>query len=217
SFQPHFARGDASRRVEQADHRHAGDRLAGAGFAHHAEHLARRNGEGDVIDRGQVSAPGRKLHLEVIDLENHLSLGLSASRSQSPSRLTDSTRITSAAPGNTVIHHSPDRRNSLPTRISVPSDGCVAGTPTPRNDSVASVMMAVPMLMVASTSTGPITFGSTCDSMMASGRRPMTRAACTYSFSRSTMVEPRTVRAYCTQPETPIEKISTGMAIDPAM
>ena len=51
------------------------------------------------------------------------SFGLSASRSQSPSRLTDSTSTTSAMPGNTVIHHSPENRKSLPTRISVPSDG----------------------------------------------------------------------------------------------
>ena len=32
------------------------------------------------------------------------------------------------------------------------------------------------------------------------GGTPMTRAACTYSLLRSTSVEPRTVRAYCTQP-----------------
>ena len=48
---------------------------------------------------------------------------------------------------------------------------------------------------------------------MASGWRPITRAACTYSLFRSTSVEPRTVRAYCTQPEKPIESTSTGMAI----
>ena len=41
-----------------------------------------------------------------------------------------------------VIHQSPENRKSLPMRISVPSDGWVGGTPTPRNDSVASVMMA---------------------------------------------------------------------------
>ena len=46
-------------------------------------------------------------------------------------------------------------------RISVPSDGWVGGTPTPRNDSVASVMMAMARLIVAITSTGPITLGST--------------------------------------------------------
>ena len=42
-----------------------------------------------------------------------------------------------------VIHHSPEKRKSLPTRMSVPSDGDVGGTPTPRNDSVASVMIAL--------------------------------------------------------------------------
>ena len=40
----------------------------------------------------------------------------------------------------------------------------------------------------------------------------MTRAACTYSLFFSTSVEPRTVRAYCTQFEMPIAKISTNSA-----
>ena len=99
-----------------------------------------------------------------------------------------------------MIHHSPENRKSLPMRISVPSDGCVGGTPTPRNDSVASVRIAVATWIVASTSTGPMTLGSTCFRMMRSGATPTTRAACTYSLLRSTSVEPRTVRAYCTQP-----------------
>ena len=37
----------------------------------------------------------------------------------------------------------------------------------------------------------------------------MMRAACTYSLLRSTSVEPRTVRAYCTQPVRAIAMIST--------
>ena len=61
----------------------------------------------------------------------------------------------------------------MPTRISVPSDGRVAGTPTPRKESVASVMIAVAIWMVAITSTGPVTLGSTWASMIASGRRPL--------------------------------------------
>ena len=48
--------------------------------------------------------------------------------------------------------------------------------------------------------------------MMPSGEMPITRAACTYSLFFSTMVEPRTVRAYCTQFDMPIAKISTAMA-----
>ena len=98
-----------------------------------------------------------------------------------------------------VIHHSPENKNSLPIRISVPSDGCVGGTPTPRKDSVASVRIAVAILIVASTSTGPSTLGSRWRAMMPSGGMPITRAACTYSLFFSTIVEPRTVRAYCTQ------------------
>ena len=53
--------------------------------------------------------------------------------------------------------------------------------------------------MVAITSTGPMTLGSTWRTMISSGDRPITRAACTYSLFFSTSVEPRTVRAYCTQ------------------
>ena len=74
-------------------------------------------------------------------------------------------------------------------------------------------MIAVAIWMVAMTRTGPITLGSTWRSMIASGWRPMTRAAWTYSLFFSTSVEPRTVRAYCTQPEIPMDKISTGIAI----
>ncbi len=41
---------------------------------------------------------------------------------------------------------------------------------------------------------------------------PITRAACTYSLFFSTIVEPRTVRAYCTQFASAIARISTGTA-----
>src|SRR3546814_15753206 len=66
------------------------------------------------------------------------SFGFRASRSQSPNRLTASTRMASAAPGKMVIHHEPENRKSLPTLTRVPSDGEVAGTPMPRNDRVDS-------------------------------------------------------------------------------
>src|SRR5580765_3227304 len=149
SFQAHLAGGDAPRPLEQADDAEAGDRLAGARLAHHAENLPRGDREAHVVDRDQVATSRREFNLEMLDFENHLSFGLRASRSQSPSRLTESTSSTSAAPGTTVIHHWPENRKSLPMRISVPSEGVVGGTPTPRKDRVASVMMAMPMLSVA--------------------------------------------------------------------
>ena len=182
--------GDAARRLEQADDRHAGERLAGARFADHAEHLARRDRERDVVDRDRAcraASETRRADASTSSSDAHRSFGLSASRSQSPSRLTDSTSITSATPGNTVIHHSPENRKSLPTRISVPSEGCVGGTPTPRNDSVASVMIAVAMWIVAMHQHRAHHVRQHVRSMIASGRRPMTRAACTYSLFFSTM------------------------------
>ena len=86
----------------------------------------------------------------------------------------------------------------------VPSDGSVGGRPTPRNDSVASVMTASARLMVAITSTGPSTLGRMCWNMIFNGRSPISRAASTYSLLRSTSVTLRTVRAYCTQNDRPM-------------
>src|SRR5690606_5279628 len=209
-----LASGGAAGRLEQTDHGGAGDRLPGTRFAHNAKHLALRNVEGDAIDRCQHAASGRKFNPKVTygkERSRHgrslsyRSFGLSASRSQSPSRLTASTSIASATPGKIAIHHSPEKRKSFPIRIKVPREGCVGGTPTPRNDSVASVTIATARLMVAMTSTGPITFGSTWRIMIRNGGMPISRAAWTYSLFFSTMVEPRTVRANWTQNDRPIE------------
>ena len=98
-------------------------------------------------------------------------------------------------------------------RISVPSDGCVGGAPTPRNDSVASAMMASASEIVAITSTGESTLGRMWRSMIAPEPRPIRRAACTYSLLRSTSVAPRTTRANCTQSDSPMARISTQIAI----
>ena len=64
-------------------------------------------------------------------------------------------------------------------RTSVPSEGWLGGSPTPRNDKVASVMTASARLIVAITSTGPSTFGRTCANMMRGADTPMSRAAAT--------------------------------------
>src|ERR1700730_320511 len=170
AFEPDLARGDAAGRLEQADDGVAGERLAGARFAHDAQNLAGGDIERHVVDRQQGAAPRWEFDAQVLDLEqrrivgsrcHQRSMGLRSSRSQSPRRFTASTRAARVMPGNTVIHQSPDCRTSLPRRMSVPSEGSVEGRPTPRNDSVASGMMARPRLMVAITSAGPLTLGST--------------------------------------------------------
>src|SRR3546814_16953519 len=104
-----------------------------------------------------------------------------------------------APPGKMVIHHSPDGRNCGPVLIRVPSDGWVGGRPTPRKLSVASVITASARLMVAITSTGPITLGSTWRIENSGQGSQITREACNYSLFFPPSTEPRPVRAYCPQ------------------
>src|ERR1700761_546235 len=146
AFEPDLAAGLLERRFQKADDRGRGDRLAGTRFADHAQHFAGRDREADIVDRGQRPGPGRQRDAEMRNLEQsprHRSLGFNASRTQSPNKFTDRISAASVIAGKTVIHHSPENRNELPTRINVPSDGSVGGRPTPRKDKVASVMIAL--------------------------------------------------------------------------
>ena len=113
SRQIDLAAGDAAGRIDQPDDGKAGDRFAGAGLADHAEHFALGDVEGDAVDRAQRAAAGEEFHLEVTHGEDgygHRSFGLSASRSQSPSRLMERISPASAMPGKATIHHSPANR-----------------------------------------------------------------------------------------------------------
>ena len=93
--------------------RKARDGFAGAGFADHAEHFALGDIERHAVDGAQYAPARRELHLKVAHGENglgHRSFGLSASRSQSPSRLMKRISAASASPGKATIHHSPENR-----------------------------------------------------------------------------------------------------------
>src|SRR6056297_1260863 len=175
--QQYLARGDPRGRIEKADHGISGHGFARPGFAHHAEDLARRDIVAHMIYRPQDAMPRGDFHDKVADGKDgcigHRNLGFSASRSQSPSRLIDSASASSVAAGKTRIHHSPENMNSCPMRMSVPSEGLVGGAPTPRNDSVASAMMASASEIVAITSTGLSTLGRIWRSMIENGVRPM--------------------------------------------
>ena len=141
-----LARGHLSGRLQEPDDRISDRRLAGPRFPYHPEDFPRLDRERDVVDGDEAPPSARELHPQVPDVEEghrrrrHLSFGLRASRSQSPRRFTASTSTTRARPGKMVIHHSPEKRKSFPTRMRVPSEGVVGGTPTPRKLSVASVM-----------------------------------------------------------------------------
>ena len=44
----------------------------------------------------------------------------------------ENAKITKKIAGKKVIHHSPENKKSLPSLISVPTEGVVGGTPTPK-------------------------------------------------------------------------------------
>ena len=67
--------------------------------------------------------------------------------------------------------------------------------PKPRNDSAASVRIAVAIISVALTMIGPMAFGRMCRKMIRRSPEPAAFAASTYSFSRSDRKMPRTIRA----------------------
>ena len=115
-------------RRQQPGQRHRGDALAAAGLADQREHLplghverrARRpraparprcGTDGQV--RAPTAAPAR---------HRRLSLGSSASRMPSPSRLSASVSSTIATPGNTAIH-GPSRNSGWALASMTPSDG----------------------------------------------------------------------------------------------
>ena len=67
---------------------------------------------------------------------------------QSPNRFIEKANITKKIAGKKVIHHSPEKRKSLPSLINVPRDGVVGGTPTPKKLKVDSAMIASASPMV---------------------------------------------------------------------
>src|SRR3546814_9656764 len=75
--------------------------------------------------------------------------GFSTSRRWSTTRLMPMMATASAMHGKNEIQYSPDNRYSKPLEISIHSEGSETGTPTPRNDSVASSARAWDRSMVA--------------------------------------------------------------------
>ena len=67
---------DPARRVDQAEDREAGDRLAGAGFADQPQHLAAANVEAHAVDRLDHARPVEEMRPEVLDLEGGLRIAL---------------------------------------------------------------------------------------------------------------------------------------------
>ena len=174
-----FAIGDVPRRRNQADYGGADGGFARATFADQAVDFAGLDNHVDIFDGRHIAKPVREFHREVFDHQHQRSLGLKTSRRKSPSTLIDTTSATRNKVGIQRIHHSPDRRNCMPIRMSVPSDGLSAGKPMPRKDSVASSKLAEARSTVMITSNGPRMFGKMCTNITRIGRWSIMIAACT--------------------------------------
>src|SRR5262249_50001899 len=131
-----------------------GGRLAAAAFAHQAKGLARRDGEIDAINRAhhrfhrlRKSLYHGEVFLQPRDAEDRRghepdSFGSVASRNPSPTMLRPSTSIRIAMPGN-IESHGASSIASNPSRIMPPQVAVGGFTPSPMNDSEASVRTAV--------------------------------------------------------------------------
>ena len=85
--------------------------------------------------------------------------GSKTSRRLSPMKLNASTAVKIASPGNVPIHQN--WKYWVPVATIEPHSASGGWAPRPRNDSPESRRIALPTSSVASTSTGPTTFGST--------------------------------------------------------
>src|SRR5205085_9293220 len=99
-----------------------------------------------------------------------------------------------ATPGTKAIHDALSRYCD-PVRSIERQLGVGGTTPTPRNESDASVTSAVATPSVACTMIGAVILRQIWRRMIVTGETPTTRAAATYSRSRSESVWPRARRA----------------------
>jgi len=130
---------------------------------------------------------------EVLDLQQRW--GSSLTRSQSPRMLAESTISMMQQPGSTLSHQRPTIKLCLPSESISPQAGWGGGTPTPRNDSVASAMITTPSSREPSTMAVLRMFGRMWRSMIVNFEQPATIARRTNSRSFKDSTSPRVTRA----------------------
>lgn len=97
---------------------------------------------------------------------------------------------------------------SIASWIICPQDAVGGRTPTPRNDSAASVPMLAGTASVAYTRIGAVMLGMISRKTMTPFSAPPTRAASTYSRCLTEIACPRTIRPMYGQPNPPITHTS---------
>src|SRR5947208_218880 len=95
--------------------------------------------------------------------------------------------------GKSTSHHR-GTRPVIESASMLPQVGVGGGTPTPRKPSAASMTMATPRCVVASTRYGATHWGRTCRRMMRNAEAPLARPASTYAISRTVIATERITR-----------------------
>ena len=108
----------------------------------------------------------------------HRDLGSNASRMASPSMMNASTVTARNVLGQISGHHA-WRSRACAAKMSPPHEMLGARSPMPRNDSVASLAMKVPRVMVSTTTAGATALGAMCRTRIRPCPAPSIRAACT--------------------------------------
>src|SRR4029077_15250833 len=193
--------------AEQCEHRH---RLAAAALTRHAEDLCGLDVVVDAVDDGREAPRRRESDSQALDLQQsgqrssppHEVWGSKKSRRLSPRKLNASTTVKIASPGKVPIHHH--WKYWVPSATIDPHSAVGGWAPRPRNERPERSRIAFARSSVASTITGPATFGRTSRNNARRAGVPISRADCTNSESPTESTRPRTTRAYDGQATTTI-------------
>src|SRR5207244_10778309 len=136
-------------------------------------------------------------------------VGSSASRTASPSSVHATTTSTSATPG-AVATQCALTSVSRPEAIMLPHDGVGGCTPRPRNERLASSMIALPTPSAAATMTGVSAFGRMWRPSTRLRDAPSARAPSTNGRTPSERTSPYTRRATDIHPVMPSTTITSA-------
>src|SRR5918995_3304606 len=193
------AAADPSPAANVAQKCHANGRLPRARLAHEAEHLARMNLQGDLVD--DVDTRAQQLDAQVRNVDDRRahesarrSIPASARDKPSVIRFVPIVRSPIAITGSSTAHGCTviDSRFSLIMRPQSASGGW---SPKPRKLMPATRPIEYVIRSPASTSRGLVTFGSTSPNTIRQRFSPTTSALLTKSRSTISSAAPRMTRA----------------------
>src|SRR5439155_18660329 len=110
-----------------------------------------------------------------------------------PKRLKPKTARRIARPGKIASHGACSRKARPVLERIKPHDGVGGWVPTPRNESVASIRIALPSQIEAMTRIGAVTLGRMWVMMIRGWRHLLAYAASTYRFFFAESSAPRTM------------------------